>query len=137
MGTLPEVADFRLERFQLRSAESKQTSAAITFKKPFSLLPPGLSRPHNSTGSSRPQSDRRPSPPGVLVNGLTPNTCALSRAFRGVTFADAGLVNLMVLRKLKRLELTGGWASVSAVNVLRKALPDCTIDTKSEPDADE
>jgi hypothetical protein len=58
-------------------------------------------------------------------------------AFRGVTFTDAGLMHLMVLRKLKRLELTGGWASVSAVNVLRKALPDCTIDTKSEPDADE
>jgi hypothetical protein len=58
-------------------------------------------------------------------------------AFRGATFTDAGLDHLKALRKLKRLELTGGWASVSAVNELRKALPDCTIDTKSEPDADD
>lgn len=58
-------------------------------------------------------------------------------AFREATFTDRGLNHLKALTRLKRLELTGGWASASAVNELVKAMPDCTIDATSAPDADE
>lgn len=48
----------------------------------------------------------------------------------GPLLTDAGLVHLEGLTRLETLELTGGWASEPAVEDLRKALPNCTIDTK-------
>lgn len=52
-------------------------------------------------------------------------------AWRGSTFTDAGLEHLKDLTKLQQLQLTGGWASDTAINELQKALPNCMINKKT------
>jgi hypothetical protein len=48
--------------------------------------------------------------------------------WRNFTFTPAGLVDLEGLKSLRRLELSGGWASKNDIRALRRALPDCSID---------
>jgi hypothetical protein len=50
---------------------------------------------------------------------------------RSPEFTAAGLQDLRGLTKLKRLEVSGGLASDAAVTELRKALPDCAVNEKS------
>jgi hypothetical protein len=52
--------------------------------------------------------------------------------WREPTFTDAGLVHLKDLTKLEQLNVSGGWASDSAVKELQKAMPKCKIDTKGD-----
>jgi hypothetical protein len=50
----------------------------------------------------------------------------------GSTFSDAGLQHLKALKKLKRLNVSDGWASDAAVKSLQAAMPNCTISTKED-----
>jgi hypothetical protein len=54
--------------------------------------------------------------------------------WRGQTFTDAGLIHLKKLTNLKKLNLSGGWASEKAVEELRQALPQCNITTTEDYD---
>ena len=51
--------------------------------------------------------------------------------WRNPTFTPAGLVQLEGLKGLRRLELSGGWASRQDIRALRKALPDCSIELRA------
>ena len=68
---------------------------------------------------------------GLAILKELPNLRSLTlfrEAKRERTLTDAGLAHLRPLRNLESLRLTGGWASDSAVENLKQAMPHCQIE---------
>jgi hypothetical protein len=69
---------------------------------------------------------------GLVILKELPNLRSLTlfrEAVRKRTLTDAGLDHLRPLTHLESLHLTGGWASASAAEKLRHAMPHCIIET--------
>jgi hypothetical protein len=72
---------------------------------------------------------------GLAVLATLPNLKHLTLFrddFRATTLTDNAVTQLRGMKQLEELEVSGGWISQESVQELRKALPNCTINTKGD-----